>query len=90
MVVLVSQQIFALGCICFGTFFGTVFGTFFGLGGVLRLQARSFLDGSISLLLARDLLEAVEFFSIQLVQFGVDVLDGVFCAGDNDMLAVGC
>lgn len=41
----------------------------------------------IPLLLTRDLFQSVELFSVELVEFGVDVLDGVFGPGDNDVLA---
>ncbi|USP76001.1 hypothetical protein yc1106_03275 [Curvularia clavata] len=41
---------------------------------------------SIILLLLGDFLQAVELFSVQLVELGVDVLDGVFGSGDNDVL----
>ena len=40
----------------------------------------------VSLFVIFDLLQAVKFFPIQLIQFGVDVLDGVLRSRDNDML----
>lgn len=42
---------------------------------------------SIPLLLARDLLQPVEFFSVEFVELRVDVLDGIFCAGNDNVLA---
>ena len=76
LVVLVAQQVFALGC---------VFGVG-ALGGILLFQSRCFLDRSVSLLLARDFLEAVEFLAVELVELRVDVLDCVFCSRDDDVL----
>jgi hypothetical protein len=42
----------------------------------------------IALLFARDFLEAVELFSVELVEFAIDVLDCVFCSRDDDVFAV--
>jgi hypothetical protein len=54
LVVLVTQHVFALARVfCFGAVFGILF-----------LQPGSLFDCSISLLLARDLLQTVEFFTI--------------------------
>lgn len=80
LVVLVAQHVFALGCIlCLLAVVGLLLG----------LESRRLLDGRISLLLARHLLQAVELFSVQLVELRVDVLDGVFCAWDDDVLTAG-
>jgi len=43
----------------------------------------------VLLLLVGDLFQAVEFFSVQLVELGIDVLDGVLCARDDYVLTVG-
>jgi hypothetical protein len=43
-------------------------------------------DG-IPLLFARNLLQAIEFLSVKLVEFAVYVLYRVFCAGDDDVFA---
>jgi len=79
LVVLVSQHVFALSCIL--AFVDILF-------LVVFLEPRSLLDSSVSLLLARHLLQAVKLFSVQLVELGVDVLDSVLGARDNDMFAV--
>jgi hypothetical protein len=42
------------------------------------------------LLLSGDLLQTVEFFTVQLVQLGVYVFDGVLGAGYDDMLTAAC
>jgi len=66
-----------LGC-CFGPLLEFLF----GLSGCLFLSR-------ILLLLVGDLFQAVEFFSVQLVELGIDVLDGVLCARDDYVLTVG-
>jgi len=42
------------------------------------------------LLLSGYLLQAIELFSVQLVELGIDVLDGVLGAGYDDMLTRSC
>jgi hypothetical protein len=87
LVVLVAQQILALD---------SVFCSLFGLSVfVLSLCGNPLLScglfcGSIALLLGRDLFQAVELLSVELVELRVDVLDCVFGAGDNDVLAGRC
>jgi hypothetical protein len=79
LVVLVAQKVLALGCI---------FLCLLTILVVLLRQPGSLLHGGVSLFLARHFLQAVKLFSVQLVELGVDVLDGVFCAWNDDMLAV--
>lgn len=57
---------------------------------VLCLYAFGFLSSGVSLFLARDLFQSVELLSVELVKFGVDVLDCVFGSWNDDMLAAGC
>lgn len=33
-----------------------------------------------------NLLQAVKFFTVQFIQFGVDIFDGILCSGNNDVL----
>lgn len=33
-----------------------------------------------------NLLQAVKFFTVQFVQLGVDIFDGIFRSGNNDVL----
>jgi len=78
LVVFVTQHVLALGCI---------FLSLCTLLRILLLQPSSLFDCGISLLLAGDFLEAVKLLSVQLVELGVDVLDGVLCTWDDDMFA---
>jgi hypothetical protein len=82
-VLLRSLGLFVVGLVLFGSF---------GRVGSLLLQPDSLFSGSVALLLCRDLFQAVELFTVELVELGVDVADGVFGTGDNDVLtgAVSC
>jgi hypothetical protein len=42
----------------------------------------------IPLFSALDFLQSVEFFAVEFVEFGVDVFDCVFCARNDDVLAL--
>jgi hypothetical protein len=33
-----------------------------------------------------NLFQAVKLFTVQLIEFGVDIFDGILCSGNDDML----
>jgi hypothetical protein len=79
LVILVTKQVLALGgVVCLRSLIRLF---------LLRLSG-CLLRGSILLLLIGHLLQAVELFSIELVQLGVDILDCVFCSRNDDMFTV--
>lgn len=87
LVVVISQEVFAGTCLL-----GGLLGLTLCVGRLCSflLLPYGFFGGSVSLLLCRHLLQAVEFLSVQLVQLRVDVLDRVLGSWDDDVLAGTC